>query len=103
MDLWDADAIDLVGPALIEIRRDGTGWFRFIAVEGHMDCRYVERKGRPAVEFSWDGNDEGDRVTGRGWAQADPDGSLRGHIFIHDGDDSGFLAVAETASEYPAE
>ena len=53
-----------------EIRRDGTGWFRFIAVEGHMDCRYVERKGRPAVEFSWDGNDEGDRVTGRGLGQA---------------------------------
>lgn len=99
MDLWDADAIDLVGPAVIEIRSDGTGWFRFIAVEGHMDCRHVKRDGRPAVEFSWDGSDEGDRVTGRGWAQLDPDGSLRGHIFIHAGDDSGFLAVVPVASE----
>jgi hypothetical protein len=99
MDLWDADAIELVGPAVIEIRPDGTGWFRFIAVEGHMDCRHVEREGRPAVEFSWDGRDEDDRVTGRGWAQLDTDGSLRGHIFIHAGDDSGFLAVAAMASE----
>lgn len=99
MDLWGPDAIDLVGPAFIEITADGRGWFRFIAVEGYLDCRHVERGGRPAVEFTWDGNDEGDRASGRGWAQVEADGSLRGHIFIHDGDDSGFRAVADHASE----
>ena len=34
MDLWDSDAIDLLGPAYIEINADGTGAIRFIAVEG---------------------------------------------------------------------
>jgi len=34
MDLWDADALDLVAPAQIEFREDGTGSFGFIAVHG---------------------------------------------------------------------
>jgi hypothetical protein len=44
------------------------------------------------VEFSWDGFDEGDPATGRGWAVVEEDGSLRGRIFLHLGDDSGFRA-----------
>ena len=31
-DDWDRDALDLVGPAFIEFRRDNTGSFGFIAV-----------------------------------------------------------------------
>ena len=65
------------------------GRFQFIAVHGVIDGRHVERDGRPAVEFTWDGSDEGDRVSGRGWVQLCPDGSLLGHIYFHDGDNSG--------------
>jgi len=39
MDLWDREALDLVGPAFIEFRRDLTGSFRFIAVEGWTAAR----------------------------------------------------------------
>ncbi len=99
MDLWDRNAIDLVGPAFIEITRNGSGRFQFIAVEGAIDGRHVERDGRPAVEFTWDGSDEGDRVSGRGWVQLRPDRSLLGHVFFHDGDDSGFRAIPTAASE----
>ena len=53
MDMWDRDAIGLVGPAFIEFNRDGTGQFAFIAVEGYLDCRAAERDNCPAVEFSW--------------------------------------------------
>lgn len=72
---------------------DGMGCFRFIAVEGWMDCRDAHRDGRPGVEFSWDGDDGGDRVGGRGWAVVEADGSLRGHIDFHLGDDSAVRAV----------
>lgn len=89
------DAIDLVGPAYIEIRTDGTGQFRFIAVEGHLDCRQPDDEDSAKVDFTWEGNDEGDRASGRGWAQLESDGSLRGHIFFHAGDDSGFRAVTQ--------
>jgi len=51
------------------------------------------------VEFSWVGTDEGDHVSGRGWARGEADGSLHGHLFIHDGDDSGFVAVDADVSE----
>lgn len=93
MSVWDRDAIDLLGPGFIEIKADGTGTFRFIAVDGYLDCRFDERDGQRIVEFSWDGHDEGDPVSGRGWARPAPDGSLHGHIFFHMGDDSDFRAV----------
>jgi hypothetical protein len=93
MDLWDTDAIDLMGPALMEFGRDETGLFRFIAVEGRMDCRHEQRDGRPHVEFSWEGDDDGDPAHGRGWATLANDGSLHGRIYFHMGDDSDFRAV----------
>jgi hypothetical protein len=96
MDKWDREAIELVGPAYIEFTPDGTGTFRFIAVQGYLDGKAFTRKGRPAIEFSWDGDDDGDRASGRGSAQVEPEGSLIGHIDIHLGDDSGFRALART-------
>jgi hypothetical protein len=100
MDRWDRDAIDLLGPAYIHFGNDREGEFRFIAVEGWMDCRHGERNGQPLVEFTWNGNEEGDPVSGRGWAAIEDNGPLSGHIFFHHGDDSGFMAVrAEDAAK----
>jgi hypothetical protein len=93
MDLWDRDAIDLVEPGFIEFGADGTGQFGFIAVRGWLDCHTEDRDGRPRVEFSWQGDDEGDDVCGCGWAALGDDGTLDGHLFFHLGDDSGFHAV----------
>ncbi len=77
MDLWDRKAIELLGPGYIAFRKDGTGSFRFIAVEGWMDCRPVQTDNGPGVEFSWSGNDELDTASGRGTAVLQDDGSLR--------------------------
>ena len=93
MDLWDLEDIDLIEPAFIEFDQDRTGHFRFIAVEGFMDWRYGRPRERPCVEFTWEGDDDGDRANGRGWVTLEPDGSLRGHIYFHLGDDSGFRAA----------
>ena len=46
MDLWDAEAINLLGPAYIQFDADRNGHFRFIAVEGWMDCQSGRRDGR---------------------------------------------------------
>jgi hypothetical protein len=93
MDLWDRDAIELVGPGFIEFGEDGMGRLGFIAVQGQLDGRDAERDGRPCVEFTWAGSDEGDEVSGRGWVALADDGSLTGHLYFHLGDDSGFRAV----------
>jgi hypothetical protein len=92
------------GPATSQFSADRTGHFRFIAVEGWMDCQSGQRDRRPCVEFTWEGNDESDPASGRGWSALDEDGSLRGHIYFHLGDDSGFRAVrAEDAPKPEAE
>lgn len=95
MELWDQDAIDLLGPGFFEFRGDNSGSFRFIAVEAWMDVRPSDRDGRPGVEFSWEGHDDGDRTSGRGWATLAADGTLTGRILFHLGDDSSFLSIRE--------
>ena len=97
MDLWDHDALDLVQPACFEFDEHGRGRFGFIAVEGDLDCRYADLDGRARMDFTWEGDDEGDARSGHGWAQLERDGSLRGHFFFPAGDDSGFHAVREAA------
>jgi len=54
-------------------------------------CRLTRRDGEPAVEWTWDGNDEMDPAQGRGWAVVTGD-ELHGMIFFHGGDDSEFVA-----------
>ncbi len=92
MDNWDQEAVDLVQPGFIEFDDNGLGGLGFIVVTGELDCRDTDRDGRPGVEFSWQGSDEGDDVSGRGWAVLNPDGTLEGHIYFHLGDDSAFRA-----------
>jgi hypothetical protein len=97
MDEWDSDAIDLIQRGFIEFGRDGLGQFGFVAVTGELDCRDAERDGRPGLEFTWAGSDEGTPASGRGWVVLNPDGSLDGHLYFHLGDDSAFHAVPPAA------
>ena len=92
MSGWDRDVVDLVEPGFIEFTADGRGQFGFIAMRGWLDSRPVERDGRVGVEFTWEGVDEGDQVSGRGWAVLVDDETIEGHLFSHLGDDSTFRA-----------
>jgi len=90
MDVWDNEAIDLLGPAFIAFKgREGE--MRFIALTAWLDVRYDARNGGPVAEFSWEGDDEGDQRSGRGWVALGTAGRLVGHVYIHRGDDSGFV------------
>jgi hypothetical protein len=63
----------------------------FIAVDVGLDYRVVQRDGLPAIEFTFDGIDEDDRVGGHGWAEVTGH-ELHGRIFFHQGDDSALTA-----------
>ena len=91
-DLWDVDDLDSMDPAHLTLEPEGHGRIGLLAIEAELDYRVVQRDGLPAVEFSFEGSDEGDRISGRGWAILDGE-QLRGHLFIHQGDDSGFTAA----------
>ena len=90
MSMWDEDFINAEERGYIEFT-GGQGEFHFGYVHGSMDCRATTRDGQPAVEWSWEGNDEMDEASGRGWAVLKGD-ELHGVIAFHQGDESGFVA-----------
>ncbi len=92
MEVWDKDYLDIEVPAYITFAADQMGEFQFGTVRGWIDYRMTERDGRPSVEFSWEGESEGDASCGRGWAVFDG-AKLSGRFFIHRGDDSSFQAT----------
>jgi hypothetical protein len=92
MELWDRDVIDLVEPGFIDIGRDGVGSLSFVAVVGSIDFRFTRVDGVNAVEFSWEGDDDGTPVSGRRSVRLSDDGQMDGRIFFHLGDGSWFTA-----------
>jgi len=58
-----------------------------------MDCRHGRRNGGRSVDFTWDGNDEADRASGRRRVILRQDGSMTGRICFHDGNHSSFKAM----------
>ncbi len=91
MSQWDLAYDDKDLEPFIEFGPKDIGEFQFGYVRGQMDCQTTERDGKPAVEFSWEGDDEGDPVFGRGWSVLDGD-DLHGTIFFHFGEESDFSA-----------
>ena len=69
----------MMEPAYILFEAHGCGEFAFGCVTGAVR----RRRRHDAVEFTWDGNDEMDEAHGDGWAELQPDGSLKGEICFH--------------------
>ena len=91
MTEWDQDFIDAEVPGYINFTKDFLGDFQFGYVRCGIDWRETERDGDPAVEFSFEGNDEMDPCSGRGWVVA-AGSEIEGMILFHLGDESGFTA-----------
>jgi hypothetical protein len=91
MEAWDQEYVNMEVPGHFTFKKDGTGHFQFGLVQGWMDCHAESLDGGERIEFSWEGQDELDPASGRGWAVIE-NGELRGCIFIHFGDDSVFRA-----------
>jgi hypothetical protein len=102
MSAWHEDYFNEAVQAFIEFDENGTGHFQFGYVSGYMDWRPTTRDGEPVVEWSWEGGDgaDGTPLTGRGWTKLKDD-ELHGMIFIHLGDESGFVATRANAQKRP--
>jgi hypothetical protein len=95
MDVWADEDVDLAGPAHITFTGDHGGSIAFVAVSATLDVRYGSRDGSACAEFSWEGFDDAEPACGRGWVAFGTAGRLVGHVFLHNGDDSGFVALRE--------
>ena len=89
MEQWDQEFVDLVSPGHITFTVNGRGELHFGAVDVSLDWRADAAGNR--VDFSFEGFDEGDEVSGNGWAELNG-GKLTGRIAFHLGDESGFVA-----------
>ena len=89
MSNWDQDYVDLVEPGYFEFTDDGLGEFVFGAVKGWVDARVSTRV--PYMEFSWQGECEGDYLCGRGKIEFTTPFKGEGEIFIYNGDESEFI------------
>ncbi len=67
-------------PVTFRLVKTERGEFQFGYVHGFLDCHYSDEKQK--VEFSWEGNDEMDPASGRGFAMV-KNGILLGHLFFH--------------------
>jgi len=92
MEQWDQEFVDAEMPGFIRFDLDDTGEFHFGYVHGSMDFEHTERDDKPAVDWSFEGNDEMHPTSGRGWAILQDDETLAGELFFHRGDSSGFTA-----------
>ena len=66
MDMWDQDYINLVTEGHFTFSKDGSGNFQFGAVVGEINYTIEEFNKVERVEFSFEGQDENDPVSGRG-------------------------------------
>ena len=87
--LWDRDYLDLVEPAFILIEARGEGEMAYGALTAALAVAIDET----TLSFTWNGADEGDQVSGDGWAELDEEGALVGEISYHNGDETTFKAI----------
>jgi hypothetical protein len=87
-DVWERKEL---GAARLTFDRGRWGELELLAITATIDYRVGTRDGRPIVEFSWEGDDDGSPVSGRGWARSTV-GGLTGRLFIHGGDEAEFTA-----------
>jgi hypothetical protein len=91
MEMWDQSFVDAEVEGFVRFVEDGSGEFHFGYVHGDINDQETERNGRPAVVFSFEGNDEMDPCSGRGWAFRKGD-RIGGKLAFHRGDESKFKA-----------
>jgi len=94
MEAWDKDYIDEDVKGYFRFDENNQGEFQFGYVHGYMDCEYTVKDKNTIVEFSWIGNDEMDLTDGRGYAMIEAN-SIKGKIFIHNADNSEFMAIKD--------
>jgi hypothetical protein len=91
---YTPDFPHMMEPAYILFDGNGGGEFAFGCVTGTIDGA----SDTTVIHFTWDGNDEMDEACGDGWAELQPDGSLKGEICFHGGDEATFIARPWTTS-----
>ena len=85
---YTPDYADMIEPAYILFNGEGGGEFAFGCVTGAIHGAGNAKN----VVFSWTGNNEMEEARDDGWAELQSNGSLKGQICFHGGDEADFIA-----------
>jgi hypothetical protein len=88
MSEWDSDYLNEEVQAFIKIDEKGNGEFQFGLVSGQIDGEITNNR----LEFTWEGSDEYNEVSGAGWLALKDENHLEGKIKFHHGDNSTLIA-----------
>ncbi len=89
METWDEDYFNEEVQAYINIKRDQCGEFQFGYVTGYFEGELESKK---RLVFSFEGEDENDPCSGRGYIELVDENKAKGKFYIHQGDSSEFSA-----------
>lgn len=92
MEMWDEDYFNMDVQAYLNIKPNMLGNFQFGFVSGEIDGRIVDYADGKRFEFTFEGFEEGDHVSGCGWARIKGKEEIEGEFRFHLGDSSTFLA-----------
>ena len=94
---YDAEYVDLCGPAQLKFGSRCAGHINFGAVEAEIDGKMDDLDER-VLRFTFEGSDEGDPILGRGYCVVDGE-DMTGRIFRHFGDEFAFKAKRVSKNE----
>lgn len=88
MGSWDEEYFDAESPAYVKIEKTLKGDFHFGYVQGDMDSKIVNREDGQYLDFTFEGNNECDAVSGSGWIKLKENNHAEAEIKFHLGDES---------------
>jgi hypothetical protein len=94
MELWDKEGRRGQEEGRIEFLPKECGNIRFDGLKADITFKVKKEAEGEKVEFLFEGMDEGNPVSGRGWGKIEGP-LLKGRIYLHFGEDSDFLAFKE--------
>ena len=95
MEMWDAEYFNMEVQAYLRIGDNGIGSFQFGLVSAGLDGEVVKSGKLERFEFTWEGLDELEPISGSGWLKLSRPDQVKGKLKIHLGDSSTFSAVRE--------
>jgi hypothetical protein len=87
---WDRASVDLVEPGYITFATLDAGEMAFGVVTASLSCAFDKAKTDVSFEFS--GSDEGEEISGEGWAELTESDTIHGEIAFDNGDETEFEA-----------
>lgn len=98
MSEWDKEYCDSEVKAFIAIESSGSGEFQFGLVVGSVCGDFRKMAEGTIFDFTWEGSEESEQVSGDGWMKITKIGMAEGEIGFHAGDRSMFWAKKTVAT-----